>query len=82
MNENSPIWARLADTVSAVPRPYPNMRTIAKAARDLPTTITSTTASTAKGSAHNSSGSNSIPTDTKNKTAKASFNGRESAAAW
>ena len=46
MNENSPIWARLADTVSAVRTGWPNASTIRKAASDLPTTMTATTAST------------------------------------
>jgi hypothetical protein len=81
MNENSPICARLAETVRAVVTGYPTASTMAKAANDLPKTITSKTARTAKGSRTRIVGSNSIPIDTKNSTAKASLRGRESAAA-
>ena len=35
MNENSPIWARLAETVSAEATGWPNSSTIANAAADL-----------------------------------------------
>ncbi|MNV93801.1 hypothetical protein D3C71_1885320 [compost metagenome] len=52
-----------------------------KAISDLPTTIRATTAMTASGSRSRIDGSNSMPTDTKNSTAKASCNGIESAAA-
>ena len=40
------------------------------------------TASTASGSRNSTDGSNNMPTDTKNNTAKASFSGRESLPAW
>ena len=52
------------------------------AASDLPTTITSSTLSTASGSRTTMVGSNSMPTETKNSTANASCSGSESAAAW
>ncbi|MEA3220910.1 MAG: hypothetical protein OZX49_02025 [Immundisolibacter sp.] len=55
--------------------------TIPNAASDLPRTMTSTTASTASGSRSTMVGSNNMPTDTKNSTAKASCSGSESAAA-
>ena len=41
MKENSPIWARPAEMVSAVPVGWPNARTITKAATDLPTRMMS-----------------------------------------
>src|SRR3954466_9221540 len=40
------------------------------------------TASTARGSRTSTVGSNSMPTETKNSTANASFNGSESLPAW
>ena len=52
MNENSPICARLAATVSAVASGRPNASTMAKAATDLPTTITSSTISDRQRLAH------------------------------
>ena len=50
MNENSPICARLADTVSAVRTGCRNTSTMTKAASDLPTMMMASTASTASGS--------------------------------
>ena len=81
MKENSPIWARLADTVRAVDVGYPNARTIRNAAIDLPRMMISTVASTGRASRIRIIGSNSIPTDTKNSTAKASRSGSDSLAA-
>ena len=54
---------------------------MAKAAIDLPNTMSSTTASTASGWRTRMPGSKSMPTDTKKSTAKASCKGSESAAA-
>ena len=54
----------------------------ATAASDFTTTITSSTAATWSGSRNSTAGSNSIPTETKNRTAKASRSGRLPAAAW
>ena len=81
MNENSPICARLAEIVSAVDDGWPNARTIRKAATDLPTTMMNTVASTGSGSLSRIAGSNSMPTETKNSTAKASRSGSVSCAA-
>ncbi|MNV46503.1 hypothetical protein D3C71_1383370 [compost metagenome] len=81
MKENSPTWARLAEMVSAVRTLWPNRRTMAKAATDLPMTMTKMVASTASGSRSKMVGSNSMPTETKKSTAKASCSGRVSLAA-
>ena len=82
MNENSPIWARLADTVSAVRTGWRKASTMMKAASDLPTMMMASTESTASGSRTSTVGSKSIPTDTKNNTANASLSGSESLPAW
>ena len=82
MNENSPTWARPADTVSATRSGCPNRSTNPNLNSPLPTTIRISTATIAMGIASNEAGSRSIPTDTKNSTAKASRSGIESAAAW
>ena len=75
MKENSPICARLAEIVSAVERRMPNSRTIAKAATDLPITMISTSRARRAARARTIIGSNSMPTETKNSTAKASRSG-------
>ena len=51
------------------------------AASDLPTTTMATTSSTFSGSSISTCGSNSMPTDTKKSTAKASRSGSDSSAA-
>src|SRR3569832_2482757 len=51
------------------------------AARVLPNMMMSTTTSTLKGSSINTCGSNNMPKETKNSTAKASRRGRDSSAA-
>ncbi len=56
-------------------------RTIRKAATDLPTTMISSVASSGSGSRSTIVGSNSMPTETKNSTAKASRSGSVSSAA-
>ena len=56
MKENSPIWARLAATVSAVELECRKARTISQAAADLPTTMMATVASTASGASTNTIG--------------------------
>ena len=56
MKENSPIWARLAEMVSAVPRGWRNASTMASAAIDLPITMMATVASTGPGCAHENRG--------------------------
>ena len=81
MNENSPICASEAVIISAAERECPNRRTTRKAATDLPTRMMSTVASSASGAASTIVGSNSMPTETKNSTAKASRNGSDSVAA-
>ncbi len=81
MNENSPIWARLAEIVQAVDDGWPNIRTIRKAAADLPMTMMNTVASSGSGSRSTIVGSTSMPTETKNSTAKASRSGSVSCAA-
>ena len=83
MKENSPIWARLAATVSAVALDRPKARTIAQATADLPTTMIATVASSASGASTNTDGFSSMPTETKNSTAKASRSGiASSVACW
>ena len=81
MKENSPIWARLAATVTAVVFERPKALMIASAANDLPTMMMPRTASTVHGWARTTNGLNNIPTETKNKTAKASRKGSVSSAA-
>ena len=54
---------------------------MAKAASDLPTRMMSSVASTGNGSRTRMEGSNSMPTETKNSTAKASRSGSVSVAA-
>ena len=81
MKENSPICARLTEMVRAVPAGCLNARTMKNAASDLPTTMMPNVASTCHGCAIRMAGLNSMPTETKNSTAKASRNGRESLAA-
>ena len=83
MKENSPICASEAEMVSAVPIGRLNSSTMAKAASDLPMTMMNTVASTGSGLVMMIEGSNSMPTDTKNSTAKASRSGNVSwAARW
>lgn len=83
MNENSPIWARAAATVKLVPRSSRNTWVMARAASDLPRRMMNRTPATASGARTRTLGSNSIPTETKNSTAKASLSGRaRSAALW
>ena len=80
---NSPICARLVAIVSAVRCEWPNRRTSPKAARDLPKIMMASVASTASGCSIRISGSNSMPTETKNSTANASRSGSVSwAARW
>ena len=83
MNENSPICARLTAMVAAVPSGRPNSCTMASAATDLAMTMMATVASTGSGSRTRIAGSNSMPTEMKNSTAKASRSGSVSdAACW
>ncbi len=83
MKENSPIWARLAEIINAVAIGCRNSTTIKSAASDLPTTMTNRVATNGHGSRTTLSGSNSMPTETKNSTAKASRSGNVSwAARW
>ena len=84
MKENSPICARLAAIVSAVSTGCRNgQHDHVGDATDLPTTMMNTVASTASGSRTRIVGSNSMPTETKNSTAKASRSGSvSSAACW
>ncbi len=82
MNENSPIWARLAEIVSAVWRGRRNASTMPRAASDLPTMMMRTTAMTSRGSRTRTIGSKSIPTATKKSTANASWSGNASEAAF
>jgi len=81
MNENSPICARLAEIVKALATGCRNASMIRKAAADFPITMMNSVQSTGSGSRTTLIGSNSIPTETKNKTAKASRNGSDSSAA-
>ena len=81
MNENSPICAKLADTVSAVLSGYRNASTRPAAATVLPSMMMATTASTCSGRSHKTAGLNSMPTDTKKSTANASRSGSDSCAA-
>ena len=81
MNENSPICARLADTVSAVLSGYRNASTIANAASDLPNRMIETTMRTFSGCSSRIAGLKSMPTDTKKSTENASRSGSDSSAA-
>ncbi|GAV34303.1 hypothetical protein ROTAS13_01968 [Roseomonas sp. TAS13] len=81
MKENSPICARLAEMVTAVPLGWPKARTIIQAAADLPSTMMAMVPSTAQGASTSTFGSNSMPTETKNSTAKASRKGSASSVA-
>jgi tetratricopeptide (TPR) repeat protein len=81
IKENSPICASAAETVRAVESGRRITSTIPKANKDLPRTITVTTASTRKGCRTRIMGSKSMPTATKNKTPKASCKGCKSVAA-
>ena len=81
MNENSPICASEAVIINAAERECPNSLTTKNAAIDLPTRMISTVASSAKGAARMMVGSNNMPTETKNSTAKASRKGSDSVAA-
>ena len=81
MKENSPIWASAAATVRLVA--LSSLKTVVMpiAAMDLPTMTMPRTPSTASGSRSRIVGSNNIPTETKNSTAKASRSGRDRSAA-
>jgi hypothetical protein len=82
-NENSPTWAIAAASVTAAPTPRPHIRTTTKQTRALPRTTMRLVAMTGIGSVTRIAGLNSIPTETKNRTAKASRSGRvSSAASW
>ena len=81
MKENSPICASEAEIISAAERACPNRRTTKKATTDFPIRMMTTVASRASGAAKSTAGSNSMPTETKNSTAKASRNGSDSVAA-
>ena len=81
MKANSPICASEAEMVSAVLLEWPKARTMANAAADLPSMMIATVASTCHGCASTIAGSNNMPTETKNSTAKASRSGSESCAA-
>jgi hypothetical protein len=80
MKENSPIWARLAEMVHAVVDDRPKARTSAKAAIDLPNRMMPSVAASSSGASSTIDGSNSMPTETKNNTAKASRSGSVSSA--
>ena len=81
MKENSPICARLAEMVSAVPVECPKARTITYAEIDFPNMMMSKVASSGSGSRNTIAGSNNMPTETKNRTAKASRSGSASCVA-
>jgi hypothetical protein len=81
MNENSAIWPRLAATVQAVAVGCPSRRAAPNAASPLPPTITASVASTAHGRSTRTCGLKSMPTETKNSTAKASRSGNASSVA-
>ena len=67
--------------VSAVLLWWPNARTMKKAAIDLPRMMIATVASRGRGCSITTLGSNSMPTETKNSTAKASRSGSVSSVA-
>ena len=75
MKENSPICARLAEIVSAVDSGGRTGARCAKAASDLPITMMKMVAISGSGAVTTTIGSNSMPTETKNSTAKASRSG-------
>ena len=81
MNENSPICARPRATVSAVRAEWPSSATMSSAANGLAIRMMASAARIISGSRTTNAGSKSIPTDTKNSTAKASRIGSASAAA-
>ncbi len=81
MKANSPICASEAEMVSAVALEWPNARTMKNAAADLPNMMIAAVASTCHGCSTRMAGLNSMPTETKNSTAKASRSGSESLAA-
>ena len=81
MKENSPICASEAEMIRRPSADGRTARTTRKAASDLPTRMMQTVASSANGAANRIAGSNNMPTETKNSTAKASRNGSDSVAA-
>ncbi len=81
MNENSPICASPAPTVSAVFSGYRNAITSATAASVLPISTIAATSITCSGCSISTFGSNSIPTEMKNSTENASRSGSVSSAA-
>ena len=81
MKENSPICARLAEIVSAVPTGRRKAMTMRKARIDLPMRMMNSVARIGSGSRQMLEGSKSMPTETKNSTAKASRSGSVSCAA-
>ena len=83
MKENSPICDSVRPSASAFWIEWRNRRAMAKTAAALPARMISTVIATRKGSRTAIVGSNSIPTETKNRTANASRSGRVSwAALW
>ena len=82
MNENSPIWLRPAATTSDVRPGYGNRKPITIVMRPLPTTTSVERRMTSRQWPATYTGLTSMPTDTKNSTAKASRNGRRSALTW
>ena len=81
MKENSPICASAAATGMAIDGDTPRNRITARATAGLTRTTISTVARIARGARTSVEGSKSIPTETKNSTAKASRIGRASEAA-
>ena len=81
MKENSPICASAAATGMAIDGDTPRHRITARATAGLRKITISTVARIARGERTSVDGSKSIPTDTKNSTAKASRIGRASDAA-
>ena len=81
MNENSPICASATATESAMRRGLRNSLTTMKAASGLPSNTMPRVARISGQSLMSEAGLNSIPTETKKRTAKASRMGSASAAA-
>ena len=81
MNENSPICASAAATAKATGAGRRNPSTITSAASGLPIMMIASVAAVAPKCSRKSRGSNSMPTETKKRTAKASRIGSASAAA-